>query len=162
MGLIRRLQPILMALARGLAAGFDFTHCRTLHRHRLPDFLLRPYFPASWLLHRIQARRPVDSFVWRHPLLTLAGLIFAVGFAHDVVLEVLTVRTGTYIYSQVIPFGSVFVGTTHQFPVLSQALVTLVMIPAGVLYRDDTGRTGAEKLAQRVRIFARQPTWECS
>ena len=113
-------------------------------------------------MHRIQARRPVDSFVWRHPLLTLAGLIFAVGFAHDVVLEVLTVRTGTYIYSQVIPFGSVFVGTTHQFPVLSQALVTLVMIPAGVLYRDDTGRTGAEKLAQRVRIFARQPTWECS
>ena len=110
-------------------------------------------------MRRIRARRPVDSFVSRHPLLTLAGVIFAVGFAYDVVLEVLAVRTGTYNYSQVIPFGSVFVGTTHQFPLLSQALVTLVMIPAGVLlYREDTGGTVAEKLAQRVRIFARKPT----
>jgi hypothetical protein len=33
-------------------------------------------------------------------------------------------------------------------------LVTAVMIPAGVLlYRDDSGRTVAEKLAQRIRGF---------
>ena len=32
------------------------------------------------------------------------------------------------------------------------------MIPAGVLlYRDDTGHTVAEKLVQRVRIFANRP-----
>jgi hypothetical protein len=38
-------------------------------------------------------------------------------------------------------------------------MVTFVMIPAGVLlYRDDTGRTVAEKLAQRARIFPTRPT----
>ena len=37
-------------------------------------------------------------------------------------------------------------------------MVTFVMIPAGVLlYRDDTGRTVAEKLAQRARIFPSRP-----
>ena len=37
-------------------------------------------------------------------------------------------------------------------------MVTFVMIPAGVLlYRDDTGKTVAEKLAQRARIFAGRP-----
>ena len=38
--------------------------------------------------------------------------------------------------------------------------MTFVMIPAGVLlYRDDTGKTVAEKLAQRVRMF---PAGRCS
>jgi hypothetical protein len=37
-------------------------------------------------------------------------------------------------------------------------MVTLVMIPAGVLlYRDDTGKTQAEKLAPRVRWFRTRP-----
>ncbi len=74
-------------------------------------------------------------------------------------LEVTLVRTGFYIYSQVIPFGSIFVGETYQFPLIWESvMVTFVMIPAGVLlYRDDTGRTVAEKLAQRARIFASRP-----
>ena len=69
------------------------------------------------------------------------------------------IRTGLYIYSQVIPFGSIFAGTPHQFPLLwESSLVTLVMIPAGILvYRDDTGRTVSEKLAQRARIFPSRP-----
>jgi Spirocyclase AveC-like len=41
------------------------------------------------------------------------------------------IQTGLYMYSQVIPFGSIFVGTPHQFPLLwESSLVTLVMIPA--------------------------------
>ncbi|MFY9765432.1 MAG: spirocyclase AveC family protein, partial [Mycobacterium sp.] len=66
---------------------------------------------------------------------------------------------GMYIYAQVIPFGSIFVGTPHQFPLLWESiLVTVVMIPAGILvYRDDTGRTVSEKLAQRARIFRSRP-----
>ena len=58
-----------------------------------------------------------------------------------------------------IPFGSVFAGTTFQFPLIwESSLVTVVMIPAGVLcYRDDTGRTQAEKLAQRLRWFRTRP-----
>ena len=68
-------------------------------------------------------------------------------------------RTQMYIYSQVIPFGSIFTGKPYQFPLLWESiLVTTVMIPAGVLlYRDDTGRTVAEKLAQRVRLFRTRP-----
>ncbi len=119
-------------------------------------FYLAPFFPAVWILRRIQRRRPVDSFVWRHPLISLAALIYVVGFVYDAIQEIILVRTGMYIYSQVIPWGSVFTGHTYQFPLLwESSLVTTVMIPAGVLlYRDDTGRTVAEKLAQRIRIRA--------
>jgi len=122
-------------------------------------FYATPYFPAIWILRRIQARRPVDSFVWRHPLICLAGLILVIGFIFDAFLEISMIRTGLYIYDQVIPFGSLFAGTPFQFPLLWESLsVTFVMIPAGVLvYRDDTGRTVAEKLAQRARIFAGRP-----
>ena len=44
---------------------------------------------------------------WRHPLISLAVLIFAIGFVFDAFLEIFCIRTGLYIYSQVIPFGSV-------------------------------------------------------
>lgn len=122
-------------------------------------FQFGPYFPAAWVLRKIQARRPVDSFVWHHPLISLGLLIFVVGFIVDMFLEVAAIRTGLYSYSQLMPFGSIFVGTPHQFPLLwESSLVTLVMIPAGILvYRDDTGRTVSEKLAQRARIFPSRP-----
>jgi len=123
------------------------------------SFYVGPFFPAIWILRKIQARRPPASFAWRHPLISLALLIFAVGFVYDAVMENLCIRCGLYIYSQVIPFGSVFNGTPFQFPLLwESSLVTLVMIPAGLLlYRDDTGRTQAEKLAQRVRVLRGHP-----
>jgi hypothetical protein len=118
-------------------------------------FYLAPFFPAIWVLRRLQRNRAVDSFVWQHPLISLALLIYVFGFIYDAVQEILLIRTQLYIYTQVIPFGSVFTGTTYQFPLLwESSLVTAVMIPAGVLlYRDDTGRTVAEKLGQRVRAF---------
>jgi hypothetical protein len=123
------------------------------------SFYFGPFFLANPVLKRIQAARPTDSFVWRHPLLSLGVLILVFGFVMDMILEVTLVRTGMYIYSQVIPFGSIFVGRPWQFPLLWEStLVCLVMIPAGVLvYRDDTGRTVAEKLAQRARIFPGRP-----
>ena len=122
-------------------------------------FYLTPYFPAVWILRKIQARKSVDSFAWRHPLISLAGLILVCGFVFDAFLEISGIRTGLYIYDQVIPFGSLFPGTPFQFPLLWESLsVTFVMIPAGVLlYRDDTGRTVAEKLAQRARFFVGRP-----
>ena len=64
-----------------------------------------------------------------------------------------------YIYSQVIPWGSLFTGTTFQFPLIWESLsVTFVMIPAAILcYRDDTGKSVAEKLAAKAKIFPTQP-----
>jgi hypothetical protein len=122
-------------------------------------FYLAPYFPAIWILRRLQRGRSLDSAVWRHPLLCLGALILVVGFIYDAIMEITLVRTGMYIYAQVIPFGSVFTGKPYQFPLLWESiLVTTVMIPAGVLlYRDDTGRTVAEKLAQRARMFRSRP-----
>jgi hypothetical protein len=122
-------------------------------------FYVGPGLVGLAVLKKLQARRPVDSFVWRHPLITLAILIYPIGFIFDAGLEIMCIRCGLYIYSQVIPFGSVFTGTTFQFPLLwESSLVTLVMIPAGILlYRDDTGRSVAEKLAQRVRGLRRHP-----
>lgn len=122
-------------------------------------FYFGPYFPAVWILRKLQARKPIDAFVWRHPLISLAGLILVIGFIFDAMLELTLVRTGMYIYSQVIPFGSLFAGQPWQFPLIWESvMVTFVMIPAGILvYRDDTGRTVAEKLAQRARIFPNRP-----
>ena len=122
-------------------------------------FYMAPFFPAARLLRRIQANKPVDSFVWRHPLLCLSGLILAIGFVFDACLEIFLVRTQLYIYSQVIPFGSFAAGKPYQFPLIwESALVSTVMIPAGVLlHKDDTGRTQAEKLAQRLRVLRSRP-----
>jgi hypothetical protein len=122
-------------------------------------FYMLPFFPAVGVLRRLQARRDVDAFVWRHPLISLSLLILAFGFVFDAFLETFLVRTQLYIYSQVIPFGSFAAGEPQQFPLIwESALVTTVMIPAGVLlYRDDTGRTQAEKLAQRVRFLRGRP-----
>jgi hypothetical protein len=122
-------------------------------------FYMLPFFPATWLLRRIQARKPVDAFVWKHPMVALAGLMLAIGFVFDAMLEIFLIRTQLYIYSQVIPFGSVFTGKPYQFPLIWEAtLVCTLMIPTGLLlYRDDTGRTQAEKLAQRMRFFRTRP-----
>ena len=105
-------------------------------------FYMAPFFPAVWILRRLQARRPPESFVSRHPLVTLAALILAIGFVFDAALETFLVRTQLYIYSQVVPFGSFAAGETHQFPLIWEStLVTLVMIAAGVmLYRTTPAR----------------------
>jgi hypothetical protein len=123
-------------------------------------FYMAPFFPAVVVLRRLQARRPVKSFVWRHPLICLSGLILAIGFVFDAGLEIFLVRTQLYIYSHVIPWGSFAAGKWYQFPLIwESALVSTVMIPAGVLlYKDDTGRTQAEKLAQKLLFLRSRPT----
>ena len=123
-------------------------------------YFIAPFFASTWILRALQARASADAFVWRRPLVCMALLLFVTGFAIDAALEIFCVHSGLYIYSQVIPWGSLFAGTTFQFPlIVESSLVTVVMIPAGVLcYRDDTGRTQAEKLAQRLRWFRTRPT----
>lgn len=122
-------------------------------------FYFGPFFPAVAVLKRLQARASMNAFVWRHPLLSLAALTLVIGFIFDACLEISLVRTGLYIYTQVIPWGSLFAGTTFQFPLIwESALVCVVMVPAAVLcYRDDTGRTQAEKLVQRFRFLPGNP-----
>lgn len=122
-------------------------------------FYFGPYFPAAWVLRKLQARFGPESFVTRHPLISLGLLVLCIGFWFDAALEIGSVRTGMYIYSQVIPFGSVFTGTTFQFPLIWESFsVTFVMVPAAILvYRDDTGKSVAEKLAAKARLFPTKP-----
>lgn len=122
-------------------------------------FYFGPYFPAIWLLRRMQAKRDPEAFVWRHPLISLGLLTLVIGFVFDAILEITLVRTGLYIYAQTIPFGTLFPGSTFQFPLIWESLsVTFVMIPASVLvYRDDTGKSVAEKLAAKARLVPRKP-----
>lgn len=122
-------------------------------------FYFAPFFPAIWILRKLQAKHGPTAFVSRHPLISLGLLVLVIGFIFDAILEVSLVRTGLYIYSQAIPFGTLFPGTTFQFPLIWESLaVTFVMIPAAVLcYRDDTGKSVAEKLAARARIFPKRP-----
>lgn len=122
-------------------------------------FYFGPYFPAIWILRKLQAKYGPTAFVSRHPLVSLGVLTCAIGFVFDAWLEIQLVHMGMYIYSQVIPWGSVFTGTTFQFPLIWESFsVTFVMVPAAILcYRDDTGKSVAEKLAAKARIFPSRP-----
>ena len=122
-------------------------------------FYFGPYFPAIWILRKLQAKHGPEAFVSRHPLVTLGALALVIGFVMDAFLEITLVQTGMYIYSQVIPWGSVFTGSTYQFPLIWESFaVTFVMVPAAILcYRDDTGKSVAEKLAAKARLFPSRP-----
>ena len=50
-------------------------------------FYFGPYFPAVWILRRLQARSQMDAFVWRHPLWSMAGLILVIGFLKAFLLK---------------------------------------------------------------------------
>ena len=55
-------------------------------------FYFGPYFPAVWILRKIQARKPVDAFVWRHPLWSMAGLILVIGFVANLAFKAMRAR----------------------------------------------------------------------
>ena len=121
-------------------------------------FYFGPYFPAIWILRKCRpsagrgVRRPA-------PVDQPRRLVLVIGFIFDAILEISLVRTGLYIYSQAIPFGTLFPGSTFQFPLIWESLsVTFVMIPAAILvYRDDTGKSVAEKLAAKAKLFPKKP-----
>jgi hypothetical protein len=124
-----------------------------------PLFYVGPALPSIFILRRLQRWLPRDSIFSRRPLISLAVITFIFGFAYDAQLETGLVKNQLYIYSQVIPWGSLHPGKYYQFPLIwESSFITFVMIPSAVLlYRDDTGRTQAEKLAQRLRLFATRP-----
>jgi hypothetical protein len=122
-------------------------------------FYFGPYFPAVWILRKLQARKGPEAFVSRHPLICLGLITMVIGFVMDAFLENTLIHWGMYIYSQVIPWGSIFTGTTFQFPLIWESFsVTFVMVPAAILcYRDDTGKSVAEKLAAKAKLFPSRP-----
>lgn len=65
----------------------------------------------------------MDTFVWRHPLITLSLITFVIGFALDAVVEIFCVSKRVYAYTQVPEFGSIFVGLFPAKPALASFLV---------------------------------------
>ncbi|WP_024800147.1 spirocyclase AveC family protein [Nocardia sp. BMG51109] len=122
-------------------------------------YILLPYFVTMPILRAVQRRREPDAFVWRHPLISLAVLTFVCGVIWDAAQEILLVRTQFLTYTHVIEFGTIDAGKNSQFPMLmASVLITIVMIPASLLlYRDDTGRSQAEKIARRFGLHVRHP-----
>ncbi|WP_280260829.1 spirocyclase AveC family protein [Nocardia abscessus] len=122
-------------------------------------YILLPYFVTMPILRSLQRRRDPESFVWRHPLISLAVLTFICGVIWDAAQEIFLVRTQFLTYTHVIDFGTLDAGKNSQFPFLmASVLITVVMIPASLLlYRDDSGRSQAEKIARRFSLHARRP-----
>ncbi|MBH0778017.1 spirocyclase AveC family protein [Nocardia bovistercoris] len=122
-------------------------------------YILLPYFVTMPILRAVQRRRAPESFVWRHPLISLAALTFVCGVIWDAAQEILLVRTQFLTYTHVIDFGTLDAGKNSQFPFLmASLLITVVMIPASLLlYRDDSGRSQAEKIARRFNLHTRHP-----
>ena len=51
-------------------------------------FYFGPYFPAVWILRKLQAKYGPTSYVSRHPLVSLGLLALAIGFVFDAWLEI--------------------------------------------------------------------------
>ena len=121
-------------------------------------YVMLPYFLAMPVLRLLQKRRGRDTFVWRHPLICIAALTFAIGAIWDMGQEILLVRVQFLTYTHAIAFGTIDLGEYRQFPLPMAELITIVMMPASVLlYRDEAGKSQAEKLAQRFRLYAQRP-----
>lgn len=101
-----------------------------------------------------------DSGGWvtRHPLLTLLAISWALGWLMDIGFEFLAVRMQIYIYTQAPEWGVLFGGTTYQFPILGALLVSGMMAVSGpLLWRDDRGRTLANRVGARIPAARRFP-----
>lgn len=122
-------------------------------------YVLLPYFLAMPILRAVQRRADPKRFVWRHPLISIGALTFVIGVIWDAAQEILLTRAQFLTYSHVVEFGSMDVGKNSQFPLLmASLLITIIMIPASILlYRDDTGESQAQKIAQRLGLHARRP-----
>src|SRR6185312_15190674 len=85
------------------------------------------HWPEDWPLVSISPT--VEPFLVIGYIMFYLGPYFPpIWILIDAMLEITLVRTGFYIYAQVIPFGSVFTGQPYQFPFIWETvMVTFVM-----------------------------------
>lgn len=121
-------------------------------------FLIPAWFTLA-VYRSIAARVSAGSWLVRRPKLAVLALSVPICIVWDGVMESLFVQMGFYTYTQVIPWGSIFNGTPHQFPLIWEAALFGVMlsVTAPLMWVDDNGRTWSETVARRTKIFANRP-----
>jgi hypothetical protein len=121
-------------------------------------FLIPAWFTLA-VYQKIAARASFGSWLVHRPKLAVLALSVVICIVWDGVMEMLFVRMGFYTYTQVIPFGSVFTGTAHQFPLIWEAALFGLMLSATapLMWVDDSGRIWSESIARRTKIFAGRP-----
>ncbi|BCP05426.1 spirocyclase AveC family protein [Mycobacterium paraintracellulare] len=121
-------------------------------------FLIPAWFTLA-VYRRIAAKARLGSWWVRRPKLAVLALSVPICIVWDGVMEAIFVQMGFYTYTQVIPWGSVFNGTPHQFPLIWEAALFGIMlsVAAPLMWVDDTGRTWSEAVARRTRMFANRP-----
>ena len=121
-------------------------------------FLIPAWFTLA-VYRRIAARASMESWLLSRPKLAVLALSVPICIVWDGVMEALFVRMGFYTYTQVVPFGSIFGGTPHQFPLVWEAVLfgLVLSVAAPLMWVDDTARTWSETIAQRFKIFNKRP-----
>ena len=86
-------------------------------------FYFGPYFPAVWILRKLQAKYGPKSFVSRHPLVSLGLFDLVIGFVFDALLENSLVHCG---HVHLLAGDSVGLGVhRHDIPVPADLGVVL-------------------------------------
>lgn len=109
-----------------------------------------------WLLRKVKARYPQIGFAGVVAFIVL-GLTVV-----DTVIEIFLIRTGIYAYPGAIHAVTLFAGETYQFPLTEGFLFGGLGIGATALlsfYRDDTGKTWAERGIEHLRLGNAGKQW---
>lgn len=106
-----------------------------------------------WLIRKVKARRP-DLGVAGTIGLIVVGLTIV-----DSLIEILLLRSGVYAYPGGIKEITLFAGHTYQFPLSEGFLfggLGLGAVAVLSYFRDDKGRTFAERGIERVKVGVKQ------
>lgn len=122
-------------------------------------FFLLPAWLTLALYRRLCTRMDTGSWLVRRPMLAVLALSLPICIVWDGVMEALFVQMGFYTYTQVIPLGSIFVGTPGQFPLIWEAVLfgAMLSIAAPLMWVDDTGQTWPQRTALRFKAFDGRP-----
>ncbi|OCB30182.1 hypothetical protein A5674_13820 [Mycobacterium malmoense] len=123
------------------------------------SFFLVPAWLTLALYKRLSQRAAPTAFLVRRPRLAILAMSIPISIVFDAVVETLMVRAGIFNYTQVVPFGSIFVGKPWQFPLIweSGLFGSVISLTAPLMWVNDQNQTWGETFALRFKIFRGRP-----